>query len=112
MTEVGIIFVIIFIGLLVFGGLVMTKSVKVFGDDADPAYTETNTCYVYAVEKCCCGEKRFLLGDMNTMGYHSERRIALMNNGWADGDEVCGGRKLCTTCLTERTITREYEDDE
>jgi hypothetical protein len=75
-------------------------------------YTEPNTCYVYAVEKCCCGEKRILLGDLNTIGYHSERRIALMNNGWADGDEVCGGRKLCTTCLTDRTIRRVYEDDE
>ena len=75
-------------------------------------YTEPNTCYVYAVQKCCCGEKRFLLGDLNTIGYHSERRIALMNNGWTDGDEVRGGRKLCTTCLTERTLTREIEDDE
>jgi hypothetical protein len=79
-----------------------------FADDASPVNIKPNTCYVYAVEKCCCGEKRILLGDINTIGYHSQRRIALMDNGW----ESDSGRKLCTTCLTDRTITRVYEEDE
>ena len=112
MTEIGIIFAIVFVGLIVFGGLVMMKSITVFDNNPEPQYyLEPNICNVYAVEKCCCGEKRFLLGDLNTMGYHSQRRLALMNNGWADGDEH-GGRRLCTTCLTDRKLYRVCEDDE